>query len=440
MLNKARARWSRCAATLQVGLLFGLVSGLLAACAREAPPPPVPDVVDRFGALELVTHTRSYRMADSNHNGQGFGRMQDWSLRWQGQPLVLDSLGGMFGDQPQKTGAVNAVYVLGRGAAPELIVHVGDPNNTSAFHALRQQGGRLDTPLLCVSSGADHAVGWVADPAQRQVFDGPQHQVLEGGRWLQLGSHCLVDVQQQRVWRVPQSAEVSALLTVRPLGLSPDGRGLVRFGSVSGLLEPPRQDEPAESVPHLLVADLQAVDRWTPGLGNEVQGIAAGGWQVLRINRQRMRYASPETDLDAAWLAHHFEWKRGADGRDRLVARSSFKPLPWRGVFSSALGGEYKLAAAQQDLRPPLLALLQQRFAAQLLPRPAGEDARYTSVRVRGEKLTLHPLGFFADTASADTRGPPGDPRLQQALVKEVGDAFDAELATGRHDRLFDKP
>ena len=99
----------------------------------------MPDTVDRFGALELITHTRAYRSANSN----GFGRTRDWSLRWQGQPLVIQTRGGMFGDQAQQASGVNAVFVLGRGPLPELIVNVGDPNNTSAFHALRQQGGTL---------------------------------------------------------------------------------------------------------------------------------------------------------------------------------------------------------------------------------------------------------------------------------------------------------
>ena len=412
--------------------MAALLPGLLVGCAREAPPPPVPDVVDRYGALELVTHTRAYRSANSG----GFGRTRDWSLRWQGQPLSIQTRGGMFGDQAQQASAINSVYVLGRGPLPELIVNVGDPNNTSAFHALRQQGGALQRPLLCTSSGGDNGVGWVAEAAPRRVWNGPQHEVLEGGRLLMLGSRCLYDLQERRVLRVPQAPDMSVWNSVPPVAVSPDGRSLVRFGSVDGLMEPPRAEEPAEPVPHLLVADLEAVAEWSP----EVGSAARGRWQALRIDRQRMRYANHETDIDLAWLQHHFEWKRGADGRDRLVARSSFKPLPWRGVFYKHGGGEYMVGMAQQDLRPLFLALLQQRFGAKLLPQPAGEDSRYTTVSVRGETLTLHPLGFYANTAQRYFPGQAGDPQLQQALVKEAGDAFDAELATGRHDALFNKP
>jgi len=404
---------------------------LLAACVLEAPPP-VPDTVDRFGALELVTHTRAYRSANSND----FGRTRDWSLRWQGQPLVIQTRGGMFGDKAQQASGVNAVFVLGRGPLPELIVNVGDPNNTSAFHALRQQGGTLQTPLLCLSSGGDNGVGWVAPAAQARVWNGPQHEVLEGGRLLMLGSRCLYDVPQRRVLRVPQAPDMSVWNSVPPVAVSPDGRSLVRFGSVDGLMEAARGEEPAQPVPHLLVAELEEVSDWPAETG----AAPPGRWQALRIDRQRMRYANHETDIGAAWLQHHFEWKRGADGRDRLVPRSSFKPLPWRGVFFNHGGGEYKLDTAQQDLRPALLALLLQRFNARPLPPAAGEAPRTTQVAVRGETLTLHPLGLFANSGRPYFPGQPGDPALQQALVKEVGDAFDAELATGRHDALFNKP
>jgi hypothetical protein len=408
------------------------LAALLGGCAREAPPPPVPDTVDRFGALELITHTRAYRSANSS----GFGRTRDWSLRWQGQPLVIPTRGGMFGDQPQKASGVNAVFVLGRGPLPELIVNVGDPNNTSAFHALRQLGDTLQMPLLCLSSGGDNDVGWVAESAQARVWNGPQHEVLEGGRLLMLGSRCLYDVQQRRVLRVPQAPDMSVWTSVPPVAVSPDGRSLVRFGSVDGLMEPARGEEPAGPVPHLLVAELEEVSDWPAELG----AAPRGRWQALRIDRRRMRYASHENDINASWLQHHFEWKHGVDGRDRLVPRSSFKPLPWRGVFLNHGGGEYKVDTAQQDLRPLFLALLQQRFDAKLLAPPAGEDPRYTQVAVRGETLTLHPLGFYAKSGRPYFPGQPGDPKLQQALVKEVGEAVDAELATGRHDAKFNRP
>jgi hypothetical protein len=43
-------------------LTIATLAALLGGCAREAPPPAVPDTVDRFGALELITHTRAYRI------------------------------------------------------------------------------------------------------------------------------------------------------------------------------------------------------------------------------------------------------------------------------------------------------------------------------------------------------------------------------------------
>jgi len=417
------------------------VALLLAACVRETPPPAVADRIDRLGALEVITRTRHHVAGDSGR----FGSSQSWRLRWQGQPVVIDTRGGLFGDQPQRADTVNALFVLPAapeaasapasvaGAAPVVIVNVGDPNNTSAFHLLRQDGTALATPLLCLGSGGDNAVGWLGS---RSPWQGPQFQTLgppPGLTLLMLGNRCLYDTAARRVLRVPETPDMSVWSSVPPLALSPDDRSLVRFGSVDGVAAPWREAEQPEPVPHLLVAELEPADGWPqPPAG----AAPRDRWQSLPIDRGRMRYADHETDIDASWLARHFEWRRGADGRDRLAPRVRFEPLPWRGVFREHGGGEYKVDRARQDLRPALLALMRGRYGASPLPATGG-DERYTRLMLRGETLVLNPLGFHAESAARYFPGQPGDPALQRALVREIAAAFDAELASGRHDALF---
>lgn len=416
---------------------FGmLLAATLSACAGRNAPPPVPDRIDTYGGLELITHTRAYRAGDTGHIGQ----TRDGSLRWQGRPLVIDSRGGLFGDTPQRVSRVNAAFVLEGGPVPDLIVNVGDPNNTSAFHLLRQRGGVLETPLLCISLSGDNTVGWL-DPVppsggRPRQYAGPQFEVLAPGRVLMLGSRCVLDVATMRAMRVPEAPGMTLWQPVPPLGLSPDGRRIVRAGTVDGVVAASAATGRDEPVPHLLVADLTPADDGTVTPG----GAPRGRWQPLPIDARRMRYADPQTDLDATWLAHHFEWKREADGHWRLAVRAGFKPLPWRGRYGSSGGGEYTLPGAQRDLRPALLLpMLRDRFGAQTLPASGGDD-RLTQLSLRGETLVVHPLGLWVASARTYVPGKPGDPALQKALIKEIGDAVDAELATGRHDGLFARP
>ncbi len=86
---------------------------------------------------------------------------------------------------------------------------------------------------------------------------------------------------------------------VAPLGISPDGRSIVRVGF----------SEVQDGAPALLVL---ATDGTEPYL--------------VEIDQSATRYPGDE-GLDIAWLAHYYAWQRGADGRDRLVAKPGVKPL-----------------------------------------------------------------------------------------------------------------
>ena len=269
----------------------------------------MPDQVQRYGGLELITHTRIQPGAEFN----GSATLQSWSLRWQGQPLEIDTMTGMFADQPTRTRNLHAVYVLGSGDVPDLLVNVGDPNNSGAYHLLHQQDGQLAAPMLCPILAGNSAViplGSVDAPlAPPGGFSGPQHLRLAGARWLLLGQRCVFDVAQRRALKVPHwshdgfTAHPSVATIVPVHDISPDGRSLVRFG----ILHQEGQDT------HLLiVADLES-----------------GQLSTLPIDRGRMRYDSHHA-LDNAWLYQHFEWRRGANGRDKLQPRRNFKPLPRR--------------------------------------------------------------------------------------------------------------
>ena len=394
-----------------VGLLVLAVA--LTACGVTRPaalPPPPPDRVDSYGALQVVTHGRHVRGGDASGGGPALA--QHWTLRWRDQPLVISTRGGLFGDQPHSAERANAVFVLGDGDAAELIVNVGDPNNTSAFHAVRQTG---ETPLLCVALGGSNAVGWLDGPQAvhggRAPLHGPALQRLQGGRLLALGSRCVYDTRQRSVMTLPRPPdELSVIDRLGALSVAPDGQSLVYVGQR-------RVGNELQLV--MAVADLQD-QRWT----------------MLPVDRARMRY--PTLDgLDAAWLAHHFEWRRRATGRPWLAERANFKPLPRRGRYLSPPAQEYRLEDTVVGARTRLRDFVVQRFGATPLPLQPYEDGSYLSMSMRGERVVVSDTGVHVAPAGSYWPGQPGDPALQQALIREIGAAIDAELAAGRLQQLF---
>lgn len=59
-------------------------------------------------------------------------------------------------------------------------------------------------------------------------------------------------------------------------------------------------------------------------------------------------------------------------------------------------------------------------------------------VRIGPQTVTVHDAGFYiAASGKPYFPGQPEDPQVQRALVRRLGEAFDAELASGRLDRLF---
>ncbi len=401
--------------------LAALFSTALAACMgggpRSGAAAAPPDSLESFGALTLVTH-------EGGASGRS-GASLRWSLRWQGQPLALDTRGGLFGDQPQQARTVNAVFVRGQGEAAELIVNVGDPNNTSAFHLLRQQGGVLQAPLLCVSLGGDNTVRWLDAPAEAGArapsWGGPQHQRLDGpgaGRLLALGSRCVHDLATGQTLPVPAPpAGVSLLNHLGAVAVAPSRRQLA----------------------HVAVQERGGEDGLRDVLA--VVDLATARWQVLAIDRGRMRYPTREA-IDSAWVAHHFEWRRAAGSAQALAPRAHFVPLPRRGHYRQSGAAEYHLEDTLAGAKQVLQAFLVQRFGATPLPPSPYDEGRILRLSWRDHELMVHDAGFYLTVPVAVLKrgyfsGQPGDPALARQLVRELGDAVDAELAAGRLAAMF---
>jgi hypothetical protein len=210
------------------------------------------------------------------------------------------------------------------------------------------------------------------------------------------------DTRSMAVTQFEASVEPSPVQSLPPLGLSPDERSFVWFAH--------------DGYRH---KSTIGVTDWTTSRS-----------YTLPVDRVRMRFVD-YMEIGPAWLNHHFEWTRGADGRDVLVERASFEPLPYTGKLTLAQAGEsqlYWLEPGGARLRDAVVGLIVDEYRGERLPSGAGSYEE----RV---KLDGRIFGVSAGSTFVSVSLPAeyGDPEAMKTLAR----LLEASFASGRFDQLF---
>ena len=151
---------------------------------------------------------------------------------------------------------------------------------------------------------------------------------------------------------------------------------------------------------------------------------------TIRIDRDRMRFIGFET-LDPAWVAHHFEWRRGPDGVDVLMERPDFVPLPYRGHLTLGKRGEaqgYVLLPAGEPLRKEVVRILIDELHGERLSdtRDGRQRIRVNGIVVNVSVASNPHVAVTMDFGEADPE-----------VMRTVAAHLDAAMATGKYDALF---
>jgi hypothetical protein len=328
---------------------------------------------------------------------------------YDGQPVRLE------GDTGSTSIDLDEVVRVA-GSDPALLVRVDPYALSSGCYLLAPlaTGVRVDSIANCSTVReaqlltndnarfhASHAV---------QVVEGriDEVSVAEPGLYL-IGSSTVLDTRARLLHPVTPDSALTPVPSVPPLGVSPDGRSIIRYGYGEG-----EDGIGAEERPRLGVTDFLSDRSY-----------------LVAIDPRRMRYATFEA-LDPEWIAHHFEWVRGSDGTDQLVERKHFVPIPYHGVVSRYDSGDrsYRIEKAGRELREELIAFLAKEFKGERMP--ADSDAYQVPVKVNGLEVQVaasSDFGYVEVSLPAGT----GD----TALVATIGERFNTALATGRYDSLF---
>ena len=224
----------------------------------------------------------------------------------------------------------------------------------------------------------------------------------------------ILDTRSLVVRPVPPDPTAYPVQEVPPLGLSPDRRSVVR-----------------------LVRPTDAARSFALG----VTDVVAARSYHLPLDPLRMRFAS-EKVIDPGWVAHHFEWTRGADGVERLTERRLFEPLPFRGTLMPERPGAAAFYSVQpagdalrDALRDALGKLVQEEFDGERLPSHANREGwrlRIGDTIVDVASVVGGDEPFVAISVEAGTD--------ERHLVPRIAARVDGALATGRYDALFVRP
>lgn len=387
------------------------IAVLMALFAAAGAAQPLQTATESHGPFEIVaTGRRVGTGAFPNTSGNPFATMEvvSFGVRWNGREVAVPKTGTRFW----------RVLRLVDAPAPALLVL------TTEVHLVSEQGGQLQIALLGRPGIDTTELQWLdsenGQPGASRRFGIERatpgaDTLMQGGRWLRLGPQAVLDVKTLRTHEV------------RPW--IPSGSGLPMAGLNAGnatvrAFSPGRTQYAAPAQDH---------DRETGRYdGLVVVDIPSGEAYALPLDRQRQRYADP-LDITGAWIAHHFEWTRDAQGRERLQPRIGAKPLRWRGrIVSFGDRIEYRVLGVNAGLPPELKRTMVERLGAQ----PVGDGASEFTLPGCDHRLAVGHHGAMVTVHAPQAAVPPWI-RCQDT-VRRVAEAFDAELASGRLDRHFD--
>jgi hypothetical protein len=363
---------------------------------------------ETVGPFQVLTSSAGFYPDQKDHRTR-YAAAASFSFRYRGEPLPIE--GGIGStDSTERFDRIDDVALVS-GPRPAFLIHADSPSGSGYFFLVSEDGERARIEYLTEGSSGIKGQLLTADAVlfreagKEEAIRGRIDRSSYQHPGLYLIGTAVVDTRRLSVRRFTPDDSVYGIPSVPPLGLSPDERSFARYGADHGT-EPP---------PLLVVTDAVGDRTYT-----------------LPVDPVRMRYATFES-LDPAWLDHHFEWRRGPDGVDRLVERSHFIPLPWHGVISveSDSSSVYRLDKGTEALRGALLDFLVSEFKAERVPADSGSYEM--PVKIAGHTVNV---AFSSDggyVAVSMARGDSG----ASALVATIGQQFVAALATGKYDTLF---
>lgn len=245
---------------------------------------------------------------------------------------------------------------------------------------------------------------------------------LEGGRFLMVSEHAVLDVQTRKVWRFNTRNEaVENYSFPSPhgaLAFSPDQKSIVFRAEFQDWNTP--DEELPDSEHALVVFDFE-----------KDQGYA------VKFDDTNTRLTDVQ-NADFQWFERFFEWQKTPDGH-RLQLRKLEKLPYWTGQYDPR-DNYYTLYPVKAGMLPVFLDFVLKQmgwtkdnivrdetheYTGRCLDLDSGETKLAITFKEDAQVLTFS-KNLYVEHSPA-----------YQALVKKIADAFEAELGSGKHQEHF---
>jgi hypothetical protein len=357
---------------------------------------------ETVGPFEVQT-IASYFYDETVEGKTVLATMGRFTIKHHGQLVAVDAQRAETNSVEDRVERADGVAVIG-GPRPALLAHFVDQASQGPCYVLGDESGQLRTTYVPDCSFAGGSILTTDSAAFRNgERKTPRGRIdrgsLETPGLYQVGGTVLdTRTLAVRTYTYPES--FSIFPSNAPLGISPDERSFVRIGS----------NYNNSTFPSLAVADF------------------VGNRSYLVPLDERMRYPTLES-IDPAWVAHHFEWRKGSDGVDSLVERKGFVPLPYR-TRNTGTSGYWLEPARGEPLRDAVIEFLVTDLDGERVP--VGEYTYYYPVKIDGQIINVAygETGHYVSLSLPDSVK---DTRLLDAIAKRL----DAALATGKYDSMF---
>ena len=256
------------------------------------------------------------------------------------------------------------------------------------------------------------------DPAEMEILD-----QLEGGRFLMITQHAVLDVQTRKIWRFnTQKQSLDNYSFPWPhgaLAFSPDQTSMVFQAEFQGWNT---QDADLPETEHGLV----------------VYNFLKDTGYVVPYNDTETRMINVQ-NIDTKWLNTFFEWKQDKTGKLQLQLRQLEKLPPWKGTYDPR-DHYYTLYPVKPGMLSVVLNFVLNQIGgseANILEDKTGEYTGRTLILASGDlKLDINfkedeQTLTFSKHLYAET-----SPEYIE-LVEKIANAFDRELSSGKHQEHF---
>ena len=401
-----------------------MACALLAGCDPVRSPP---SNSLQHGPFEIVASSRRISTGSfPNTGGNPFATQEvsSFSVRWHGRTLEVPERGNSFWQ------------VLRLMDAPQpamLLVERDFTLVTEQDEQLRVQPLHGESASLAEVQWLDSDGGQPGEPDSWGIgkVDLATQTGLKGGRFLRLGSRLVLDVERLQLRKVEPWVPMVPGKPVTSLSREGDRARAFSPGRTQYVLAGSQYDyaQGQGQVYGLLVVDM-----------------LRGSAYELLVDRRRMPFADTE-DMNLKWINHYFAWQHDAQGQERLVPRADAPRLPWQGRLSMPSTGEveYHVERVRAALLDELRRIALAQPGAELAPdwMDPGRGINGSTVRIGPCALGLSANESGQQPGDAFSRVgvylPQGDAATRDQCnetVRRIAAAMNAELATGRHDRL----